>query len=122
MKQSIFTSQFKNHFIALLSVVFLFTQIFALLHQNSHNLKSDSEYSFENDYSKNLHSTPKKNHSNHQCLICSLVHFFKFSFTKALILNLFNAITFIFFLKKFQGFLKSPIASNNLSRAPPKLV
>jgi len=127
MKQSIFISQFKNHFIAFLAIILLASQIFDAFHQTSHNLKSNLDHSFENNYSKNSHLSSKKNHSskdhsNHQCLICGFAQFFKLSFDEELILFFFNAVFLIFGLKKFQRFLKNLLSTHNLSRGPPKLV
>ncbi|MBM3590556.1 MAG: hypothetical protein FJX30_04205 [Alphaproteobacteria bacterium] len=127
MKQSIFIPQFKNHFIAFLAIILLVSQIFGAIHHASHDLKSNSDHSFKNNYSKNSHLSSKKNHSskdhsNHQCLICSFAQFFKLSFDEELVLFFFNVVFSIFGLKKFQRFLKNLLSTHNLSRAPPKLV
>lgn len=127
MKQSIFISQFKNHFIAYLAIILLASQIFGAFHQASHNLKSNLDHSFKNNHYKNSYLSSKKNHSskdhsNHQCLVCGFTQFFKLSFDEALILFFFNAVFLIFSLKKFQRFLKNLLSLQNLSRAPPKLV
>ncbi len=122
MKQLFFTTHYRNFLVKFLAILLIFCQGYGLSHQYSFDLKpNDNKIIEQNDFEKIL--TKNNQEPHHQnCFICHFIEILQLSnINFAILFSLNLYFLAIFFNKNFS--LKILFkTTNNLSRAPPKLV